>query len=111
MLAGMAWLGATAVVGGARVGRRRSVSRRNAIRRELGGWPVHLALLAIGALFALTLPVMGWAAIVMAGLPYGFVHLSLSRMEHARTTFRSTVDVLGRIPEAGGFAEPGRSRR
>lgn len=108
---GLSWLGVAAVVGGARVGRRRSVSRRSAIRNELGGWPVHLALLAVGALFAVTLPVMGWPAIVMAGLPYGFIHLSLSRMEHARRTFRSTVDVLGRIPEAGGFAEPGRSRR
>jgi hypothetical protein len=108
---GMSWLGAAAVIGGLRVGSRRSVSRRNAIRHELGGWPVHLALLAIGAIFAITLPVMGWPAVVMAGLPYGFIHLSLSRMERARETFRSTVDVLGRIPEAGGFAEPGRSRR
>jgi hypothetical protein len=89
---GFSWLAGAAVVGGARVGRRRSVSRRSAIRRELGGWPVHLALLAVGALFAVTLPDMGWPAVVMAGLPYGFIHLSLSRMEQARSTFRSTVD-------------------
>jgi hypothetical protein len=109
-LGGFAWMPAAATVSGMRLGRRRSISRRGAVRRELAGWTIHAALLAIGSLFAVALPLLGWSALAIAGIPYGFIHLSMTRMELARRTFSSTIDVLGRIPEAGGHVADGRSR-
>lgn len=108
---GVAWLAGEAAAVAWGEGRRWGARPIAVARRHLNGWPVHLALMSIGGLFGTTWDVLGWPTVVLAGLPYGFVRLSLARLDRARVTLGSTIRVLGRIPEAGGYAPEGRADR
>jgi hypothetical protein len=93
-----------------------SATRRRVTARLLG-WqalldgPAYLALFSGGAMFGLAWNVMSWWAFLIALLPYGFSHLSLTRVAVTRTTYRQTIKALGRIPEAGGLIGHGRAER
>jgi len=108
---GAAWYLASA---GARTGwteSRRRFSGSLLWRAALREWPVYLVLAAAGSLFGMTAHALGpWAAL-LAGLPYGFVHLAFDRLANASATHRQTIRALGRVPEAGGFSIPGHAER
>ena len=74
-------------------------------------WPVYLVLVAAGSLYGLTAAALGPWAVLLAGLPYGFVHLAFDRLASASATHRQTIRALGRVPEAGGFSLPGHAER
>lgn len=82
--------------------------RRLALARAVEDWPAYAALMSSAALFELTREAMGvvWA-LVLAGFPYAFSHLSLHRLQVTRHTYRQTIEALGRIPEAGGLVRSG----
>jgi len=79
--------------------------------RALEDWPAHAVLYAAAALYAITLPSMGWWSVPLAGLPYGFGYLSLHRLQATRRTYDQTIRALGRIPEAGGMVATGHVER
>lgn len=80
-------------------------------RAALGEWPVYLVLVAAGSLCGMTAHALGPWAVLLAGLPYGFVHLAFNRLASASATHRQTIRALGRVPEAGGFSIPGHAER
>jgi len=85
--------------------------RRLTLLRALADWPAYLALFSSGALYGLTVSVMGWWALPLAGLPYAFSHVSLHREQTTRQTYRQTIQALGAVPEAGGMVAAGHARR
>jgi len=90
---------------------RRRVSGGLLWRAALREWPVYLVLVATGSLYGFTAAALGPWALLLAGLPYGFVHLAFSRLATASATHRQTIRALGRVPEAGGFSLPGHAER
>ena len=68
-------------------------------------------LVAAGSLYGFTAAALGLWAVLLAGLPYGFVHLAFNRLAAASATHRQTIRALGRVPEAGGFSLPGHAER
>jgi hypothetical protein len=90
---------------------RRRVSAGLLWRLSLQEWPVYLVLVAAGSLYGFTVSAVGVWAILLAGLPYGFVHLAFNRLAAASATHRQTIRALGRVPEAGGFSLPGHAAR
>lgn len=101
----------TAGVRAAVAAQGRSVPRRLIFLGSLRDWRAFATLYVSAALYATTVPVVGWWAIPLAGLPYGFGHLSLHRLQVTRTTYDQTIRALGSIPEAGGLVAPGRGER
>lgn len=85
--------------------------RRLAFIRALADWQAHAVLYAAAALYAITVPAMGWWSLPLAGLPYGFGYLSLHRLQATRRTYDQTIRALGRIPEAGGMVGIGHVER
>jgi hypothetical protein len=112
LAAGLAWFGTTAIVQVASSKQGRSLPRRLLLTRALGDWPAYAALMSSAALFEFTDEAVGigWA-LVLAGLPCAFSHMSLHRVQTTRRTYRQTIDALGRIPEAGGMIGLGTARR
>ncbi len=89
----------------------RSVPRRLLFLGSLRDWRAFATLYAAAALYAITVPVMGLWSVPLAGLPYGFGHLSLHRLQVTRDTYEQTTRALGSIPEAGGLVPPGHAAR
>ena len=85
--------------------------RRLRLIRSLQDWPAHAVLYAAAALYAITVPTMGWWSVPLAGLPCGFGYLSLHRLQATGRTYEQTIRALGRIPEAGGMAPAGHAER
>lgn len=111
LLATAAWYLASI---GARTGwteRRRRFAGSLLWRAALREWPVYLVLAAAGSLYGITADALGLWAALLAGLPYGFVHLAFDRLASASATHRQTIRALGRVPEAGGFSMPGHAER
>lgn len=77
----------------------------------LEDWPVVISILAAGALFGLTWPVMGVWAFAVAVMPYAFGHLAFERYHSTRVTYGQTIRALAQIPEAAGLAPRGHSTR
>ena len=90
---------------------RRRVSGGLLWRAALREWPVYLVLVAAGSLYGFTAAALGPWAVLLAALPYGFVHLAFNRLANASATHRQTIRALGRVPEAGGFSLPGHAER
>jgi len=111
LVAGLSWLVVSAL---ARViwSRQAPLPRRLLLMQALVDWPAYAALMASAALFEVTDEAVGpfWA-LVLAGLPYAFSHLSLHRVQTTRRTYRQTIEALGMVPEAGGLVRPGRAER
>ncbi|MBI5156713.1 MAG: hypothetical protein HZA58_01725 [Acidimicrobiia bacterium] len=95
----------------ATIAARGPLPRRLRLIRALEDWPAHAVLYAAAALYAITLPSMGWWSVPLAGLPYGFGYLSLHRLQVTRRTYDQTIRALGRIPEAGGMVVAGHMER
>ena len=87
------------------------LSRRYLWTVALHDWPVAASLLATGALFGVAFPSIGVAALVVALVPYGFVHLAFHRYHEARGTYAQTIRTLARIPEVAGLSPEGHSDR
>jgi len=77
----------------------------------LEDWAVVVSLLAAGALFGLTWPVMGLWALAVAVLPYAFGHLAFERYHSTKVTYGQTIRALAQIPEVAGLAPRGHSTR
>lgn len=107
----LGWFTADTLVRAATAGSRRRLGRRLLLRRSMAEWQAFAALVAVGSIFGLTLPSLGWWAVPLAAVPYLFGHLALERAQRTRTTYRQTIRALGRIPEAGGFSVPGHADR
>jgi hypothetical protein len=107
----VAWYLTAAVMRALWSGRRRRVARRLLWWEALRDGPAYASLFAAGALFGITFPEMGWWAIPLAFLPYGFSHLSLSRLADTRRTYGQTIRALGKIPEAGSLVPDGHAER
>lgn len=78
---------------------------------ELRDFDIYLTLVAAGALFGLTFAVIGWFALIVAGLPFLLALGSFRRLAETRRTYLQTVRALGQIPEAAGHVEPGHAVR
>lgn len=74
-------------------------------------WAVVLSLLTTGALFGFAWGELGFWAIVIAGIPYGFAHLAFYRSQESRRTYGQTIRALSRIPEVAGLSPKGHSDR
>jgi hypothetical protein len=72
---------------------------------------VYVALLAAGALFGLSFGLVGWWALIMAGLPYAFAHGAFRRFADTQRTYSQTIRALARIPEAAGYVHAGHADR
>jgi hypothetical protein len=108
--AAVAWYLAAVVVRSAGPTGERATA--GSLRREaLRDGSAYATLFAGGALFGLGWPAMGWWAVPLAALPYGFSHLSLHRVAVTRRTYRQTIRALGRMPEATGQTSHGRAQR
>ncbi len=66
-----------------------------------------LAITGAGALFALSVDLVGAWAFVVSLLPYSFTHTALSRFGGTQTTYEQTLRALAQIPEAAGHAVQG----
>lgn len=106
-----AWYLASAAARTGWTGTRRRVSAGLLWRLSLVEWPVYLVLVAAGSLYGLTVSELGPWALLLAAMPYGFVHVSFNRLASASATHRQTIRALGRVPEAGGFSPPGHAAR
>jgi hypothetical protein len=106
-----AWYLASAGARTAWTENRRRFSGSLLWRAALREWPVYLVLVAAGSLFGMTAHALGPWAVLLAGLPYGFVHLAFDRLASASAAHRQTIRALGRVPEAGGFSIPGHAER
>lgn len=84
---------------------------RRILHRVLAEWEVTATLMASGTIYGITEPAMGWWALPLAAVPYGFSHLALDRAVQTRATYRQTIRALGRIPEAGGLSPRGHAER
>ena len=107
----IAWYLTTAVVRAFASGMHQRLTRRLVFLAGLADWPVHVVLLASGAIFGITEADLGWWALLLATVPHGFAHLSLRRLAATRDTYRQTIRTLGRIPEAAGLTPPGHGAR
>jgi len=77
----------------------------------LEDWAVVVSIIAAGALFGLTWPLMGAWALAVAVLPYAFGHLASERYHSTRTTYGQTIRALAQIPEVAGLAPAGHATR
>jgi hypothetical protein len=111
LVAGIAWLAVSALAQAIWTPRA-GLPRRLLLMQALLDWPAYAALMASAALFEVTDEAVGpvWA-LVLAGLPYAFSHLSLHRVQTTRRTYRQTIEAFGRVPEAGGLVASGRAER
>lgn len=66
-----------------------------------------LAITGAGALFALSVDLVGGWAFVISLLPYSFTHTALARFRNTKTTYEQTLRALAQIPEAAGHANSG----
>ncbi|MCB2224543.1 MAG: HD domain-containing protein [Actinobacteria bacterium] len=108
--ASLAWYVTVLGIRSAAPGRRRTAVRVMAWQVLRDG-PAYAVLFSGGAMFGLVWPALGWWAVPIAALPYGFSHLSLHRQGTAGRTYRETIVALARIPEAGGLVGQGRGER
>lgn len=106
-----AWFAVAAAVRAMASEQGRFTARRLVVARGVGEWPAYVALFASAALFAFTVGTMGVWAVPLAGLPYAFGHVSLSRVQATDRTYRETMLALSRIPEAGGLVASGHAER
>ena len=106
-----AWYLVAALVGPWWSEQRRLFSYGLLVRASLRDGSAYLVLFSAGALYGVGAPGMGWWAVVLAGIPYAFAHLSFQRLATTQTTYRQTIRALSRIPEAGGYAQPGHAER
>jgi hypothetical protein len=90
---------------------RNRLSRRYLWLLAVKDWAVVLSLLTSGALFGFAWSELGFWAIVIAGIPYGFAHLSFYRSQESRRTYGQTIRALSRIPEVAGLSPKGHSDR
>ena len=90
---------------------RNRLSRRYLWLLAVKDWAVVLSLLTTGALFGFAWGELGFWAVVIAGIPYGFAHLSFYRSQESRRTYGQTIRALSRIPEVAGLSPKGHSDR
>ncbi len=96
---------------------RNRLSRRYLWLLAVKDWAVVLSLLTAGALFGFAWgkpgdPArLGFWAVVIAGIPYGFAHLAFYRSQESRRTYGQTIRALSRIPEVAGLSPKGHSDR
>jgi len=72
---------------------------------------VYVSLVASGALFGIAFGAIGWWALPLAALPYGFAHGAFRRYVDARRTYTQMMRSLARIPEVAGHTDPGHAGR
>jgi hypothetical protein len=109
-LAGLVWYAAETVIKALMDLGTEPGSFRYLLLLALGDWMVVLSLYATGALFGFAWKIGPWAVLV-AGLPYAFSHLSFLRFFDTRTTYGQTIQALSRIPEVAGLSPEGHGRR
>lgn len=90
---------------------RNRLSRRYLWLLAVKDWAVVLSLLTSGALFGFAWEELGFVAIIVAGIPYGFAHLAFYRSQESRRTYGQTIRALSRIPEVAGLSPKGHSDR
>ncbi|MQA04732.1 MAG: HD domain-containing protein [Streptosporangiales bacterium] len=82
------------------------------IRDELQvRWPFQLLGALFGVIVALTVYAVGLLGLVVAVVPAGVTQVAILRWSAVRSTRADTVRSLSRIPELGGYVDPGHSRR
>lgn len=89
----------------------RHLSRRYVLLLAWKDLNVFLSLVATGALFGLAYAEVGWWAVLVALLPYGFAHAAFRRHNATKQTYRQTIRALARIPEVAGLATDGHADR
>lgn len=109
--AGILWFLVAVIIRATFSRRTDAVAGRLLVLRALDDWPAYATLFASAALYAVTEDAMGLWSIPLAGLPYLFSHLSLSRVQDTRRAYDQTIKALGAIPEASGHVEVGHSSR
>lgn len=74
-------------------------------------WPFQLFGLLFGVILALTVHTVGLLGLVVAVVPAAVTQVAVLRWSRVRSTRLETVRSLSRIPELGGYVDPGHSRR
>jgi len=93
-----------------------------ALPRRIPLWPVwigtlralgslYAALGALGSLIALSYPALGIWCLGLFLVPLIATQYSFGRFAWIRNTYLQTVRALSRVPEMGGYSEPGHTRR
>jgi hypothetical protein len=106
-----AWYLSAALAGAWWSHARRRIPGRFLLRTALGDGSPYLVLFASGGLYGVAVGEMGVWAVPLAAIPYAFSHLSLQRLAATARTYRQTIRALGRVPEAGGYSQPGHAER
>lgn len=88
-------------------GRLRTLVRDEAAARV----PFHLISGLLAVIFALAVDVVGLVGLVVAVMPVAATQSAILRWSTIRRTRMETVRSLSRIPELGGYVEPGHTRR
>jgi hypothetical protein len=85
---------------------------RTALRDEVRArGPLSLAVVASGMLLSLATYAMGLTALAVFVVPLLVTQVAYRRYAGIRRTYLQTIRSLARIPEVGGYVEPGHSRR
>lgn len=108
---GLAWFLTRAIVEALIGLERADLSARYLWLLALEDWAAVVSVFAAGALFGLTLPVMGLWAVPVSLMPYLFTHVALQQYASTRVTYGQTIRALAQIPEAAGLAPRGHSIR
>lgn len=74
-------------------------------------WPFQLFGALFGVIVALSVHVVGLLGLVVAVVPAATTQIAILRWSTVRSTRMETVRSLSRIPELGGYVDPGHSRR
>lgn len=108
-LAGASWFLADAALRTAWAVGRDRMRLRYVWLLALEDWPVVVSLVASGSLFGFVVPEIGWWALPVALIPYGFSHVAFGRYYGARRTYSQMIQGLSRIPEVAGLSPDGHS--
>lgn len=77
----------------------------------LEDWSTVTVLILTGTVVGTAYESLGWAAILVAVVPYSFTHTALARYQGTKVTYGQTIQALSQIPEVAGLAPLGHAVR
>jgi hypothetical protein len=90
---------------------RADISVRYLWLAGLEDWSAITVLILAGTVVGIAYDVLGWAAILVAAVPYSFTHTALARYQGTKITYGQTIQALSQIPEVAGLAPRGHAVR
>jgi hypothetical protein len=90
---------------------RRDLSVRYLWLAGLEDWSAITVLILAGTVVGAAYESLGWAAILVAAVPYSFTHTALQRYKGTKVTYGQTIQAISQIPEVAGLAPLGHAVR